>query len=371
MIASEGWTRGEEGTVALQPPPELAMLLNLVISWPLIDEDVLHEAGTQWISFAVTAARVSSTAATHAARTTERNDGEGVRAFGGDWRDTSDRSGDAIAAALLIGGALQLSAMIVLAMKVALIVVLLRLALNLSRLATASGPTGGASLAAVPSVVGGARTAAREIVRKMVDLLERSVLRLFDRASALLRKPPARVGAGAIPPGKRPPTPVRGPDNYLEAAADKSVDVKSITPYPIWRRDRKPLYRAEDRSPDAIFDQGLHPRDPSMTNLSDYVLKDRPSAFVGTSTRMDIGGAFPRRHVYEVDAPGGIDVQETVQAAAYLTHEREIAFPGGVHRRYISGAWPQGVPRTPENFIPNPHYDPYPGHAGVPSGGSP
>ncbi|WP_406311910.1 hypothetical protein OHA77_24880 [Streptosporangium sp. NBC_01639] len=357
--------------MALQPPPELATLLNLVVSWPLIDEVKLHEAGTQWISFAATAVRVSSTAATHAARTTARNDGEGVRAFGGDWRDTSGRSGDAITAALLIGGALQLSAVIVLAVKVALIVVLVRLALNLSQLAAAAGPTAGASLAAVPAAMGGARTAARELLHKMVDLLERSALRLFDRASALLRKPPGKVGAGAFPPGKRPPTPVRGPDNYLEAAADKSVDVKSITPYPIWRRDREPLYRASDRSPDVVFEHGLHPRDPSMTNLYDYVHKARPSAFVGTSTRGNIDGAFPRRHVYEVDAPGGIDVQETVRDAAHLSHEREIAFPGGVHRRYISGAWPQGVPRTPENFIPNPHYNPYPGHPGVPSGGSP
>ncbi|MDP4505748.1 scabin-related ADP-ribosyltransferase [Nonomuraea turcica] len=358
--------------MGLQPPPELATLLNVVFSWPLIDEVVLYEAGTRWISFAVTAVRVSSTAATHAARTVERNDGEGVRSFGGEWSDTAERSGDAIAAALLIGAALQLSAMIVLAMKVALIVVLVRLAMNLSRLATASGPTAGASLAAVPTVVAGARTAAREIIRKMVDLLERGALRLFARASALLRKPRAKVGAGAIPPGKRPPTPVRDPDNYLEAAADKSVDVRSITPYPIWRRDREPVYRASDSSPDEIFEQGFHPRDPSMTNLSDHVLKSRPSAFVGTSTRMDIDAAFPRRHVYEVDAPGGIDVQETVRAAPHLSHEREIAFPGGVHRRYISGAWPQGSPRTPQNFIPNPHYDPYPGHPGVvPSGGSP
>ncbi|MEV0387538.1 hypothetical protein [Nonomuraea sp. NPDC050643] len=357
--------------MALQPPPELAALLNLLVSWPLIDEDALHEAGDRWISFAVTAVRVSSAAATHAARTTARNDGEGVRAFDGDWRDTSGRSGDAVTAALLIGGALQLSAMIVFAMKVALIVVLVRLALNLSRLAAASGPTAGASLAGVPVVVGGARSAAREIVRKQGDLLERNALRLFDRASALLRKPPAKVGAAAIPPGKRPPTPVRGPGNVLEAAADKSVDVKSITPYPIWRRSREPVYRASDSPPDEVFEQGFHPPDPSMTNLSDHVLKSTPSAFVGTSRRRDIDGALPRSHVYEVDAPGGIDVQETVRAAGHLAHEREIAWPGGVHRRYISGAWAQGAPRTPENFIPNPHYDPYPGHPGLSPGGSP
>ncbi|MEV4892038.1 hypothetical protein AB0K48_21905 [Nonomuraea sp. NPDC055795] len=347
--------------MALQPPPGLAMLLNLVVSWPLVDEDRLYAAGTRWISFAMTAVRVSSAAATHAAQTTTRNEGEGVRAFDGEWRDTSARSGDAVTAALLIGGALQISAMIVLAMKVALIVLLMRLALHLSRLVAASGPTAGASLAAVGPVVGGARTTAREIIRRMVELLERSALRLFGRASALLRKPAAKTGSGAIPPGKRPPTPVRGPGNHLESAADKNVDVSSITPYPIWRRDRPPVYRAEDRSPDEIFERGLRPRDPSMTNLSDYVLKAKPSAFVGTSTRMDIDNAVPRRYVYEVDAPGGIDVQDTVKAARHLAHEREIAFPGGVHRRYITGAWPQGVPKTPQNFIRNPHYDPFPG----------
>ncbi|MFI6297071.1 hypothetical protein ACIBEJ_36140 [Nonomuraea sp. NPDC050790] len=347
--------------MALQPPPGLAMLLNLVVSWPLADEDRLYEAGTRWIAFAMTAARVSSTAAAHAARTTAGNDGEGVRAFDGEWRDTSDRSGDAVTAALLIGGALRLSALIVLAMKVALIVLIIRLALHVSRLVALSGPTGGASLAAVGPAVGGARTTAREIIQRMTDLLERSALRLFGRASALLRKPPPKTGSGAIPPGGRPPTPVRGPGNHLESAADRSVDVRSITPYPIWRRDRPPVYRAEDRAPEEIFEQGLRPRDPSMTNLSDYVLKGRPSAFVGTSTRTDIDNAFPRPYVYEVDAPGGIDVQDTVKAAAHLSHEREIAFPGGVHRRYITGAWPQGVPKTPQNFIPNPHYDPFPG----------
>ncbi|GAA2652741.1 hypothetical protein GCM10010412_020050 [Nonomuraea recticatena] len=75
--------------MGLQPPPELATLANIVFSWPLVDEVVLHQAGSRWISFAVTAARVSATATTHAARTVTRNDGEGVRAFDGDWQDTA------------------------------------------------------------------------------------------------------------------------------------------------------------------------------------------------------------------------------------------------------------------------------------------
>ncbi|MDP9846006.1 scabin-related ADP-ribosyltransferase [Streptosporangium lutulentum] len=349
--------------MALQPPAELAAVLNLICSWPLLDEDTLDESGRRWVTFAMTMSRALLAADTHAVQTMSRNDGDGIRAFGEDWRDTSNRSGDAIAAALFIGYAQQISAVAVFATKVALIGVLARLAQNLIRLAVASGPTAEVSLTAVPAVVGGARLAARQIIHKMVDLLERSVVRLFTRASALLRKPPARGGARPPLPPSRPPTPVRDRDNYLEAAADKNVDVQKVTPYPMWRRDREPLYRAGNRPPDLVFDQGLHPRDPSATDLDDYVNKSSPSAFVGTSYRSDIDNIFPRRYVYEVDAPGGIDVRRTLpQTSARLGHEQEVAFPGGVHRRYISGAWPEGAPKTPENFIPNPHFDPYPGH---------
>ncbi|MFI7539410.1 hypothetical protein [Streptosporangium sp. NPDC049376] len=353
--------------MALQPPPELAAVLNLVGSWPVADEDRLYASGQRWIAFATTTSRNSSAADAYVTRTTFRNDGDDIEAFDQDWRDTSDRSGDAIAAAMLIGSAQQISAMAVLATKVTLIAVAVRLAQNLYRLAAASGPTAGVSLTAVPALVGGARLAVRQIIRKVVELLERSALRLFKRASTLLRKPAER--AGAVPPlppkrPQRPPTPPRGPDNYLEAAADKSVDVKKITPYPIWRRDREPLYRADNRSPEEVFEQGFHPRDPSMTDLDDYVHRGADSAFVGTSTRRDIDNVLPRRYTYEVDAPGGIDANRTFSTgSARLHHEQEIAFPGGVHRRYVSGAWPEGVPKTPENFIPNPHFDPYPGYS--------
>ncbi|MER7132159.1 scabin-related ADP-ribosyltransferase [Streptosporangium saharense] len=355
--------------MALQPPAELAAVLNLVTPWPVIDEDKLHASGQRWITFATTMSRNASVADAHVAHATVRNEGDDIRALGHDWRDTSDRSGDAIAAALFIGYAQQISAMAVLAMKVSLIAVLVRLALNLRRLATASGPTGGVSLTAIPAVVGNARQAVRQIIRKVVELLRRSALRLFERASKLLRKPAERAGAGPPPPPRspkgpqRPPTPPRGPDNYLEAAADRSVDVKTITPYPIWRRDREPLYRADNRSPDEVFEQGFHPRDPSATDLDAYVHRGASSAFVGTSTRRDIANVLPRRYTYEVDAPGGIDTNRTfATGSARLHHEQEIAFPGGVHRRYVSGAWPEGVPKTPEHFIPNPHFDPYPGY---------
>ncbi|MDP9865448.1 MULTISPECIES: scabin-related ADP-ribosyltransferase [Streptosporangium] len=354
--------------MALQPPAELAAFANIVgVPWPVCDEDKMHESGQQWISCGTTLARASAAADAHAVRTVSRNEGGDVRAFERDWEKNSGRNGDAVSAAMLIGSALQITAMAVLALKVALIVIIVRFAVNMSRLVTAAGPTSGASLTAIPAVVGGARLAVRQAVRRIVDLLKRSALRLFGQASKLLRKSSARQQAAPGPqPPKRPPTPLRGPDNYLESAVDKNVDVKSIVPYPIWRRDRPPVYRADNRPPEEVFEQGFHPRDTSMTNLDDYVNRNRPSAFVGTSTRQDIDNVLPRRYVYEVDAPGGIDVRDTFSTygtnGARLYHEQEIAFPGGVHRRYISGAWPEGVPKTPENFISNPHYDPYPGY---------
>ncbi|MFF5212398.1 hypothetical protein [Streptosporangium sp. NPDC000396] len=348
--------------MALQPPPELAAVMNVLFRWPVVNEDLLLASGRRWVAFGTTMLRGVSTASAHVARTTSRNEGDDVRMLEQESRRTSGQEGDAALAALLIGSALQLSALVVLVMKAALILLLARFLMRLNQLVTASAPTGGASLAGIPALVDGSRLAGREAGRKTGELMERSTRRLFEKASQLLGKSPARQAGRPMPP-HRPPTPLRGPDNYLEAAADKNIDVKKITPYPIWRREREPVYRASSRPPDEIFEQGLHPRDPSMTNLGDYVNKGTPSAFVGTSERRDIENVFPRGYVYEVDAPGGIDVNSTIPAAAArLGHEREVAFPGGVHRRYISGAWPAGVPKTPENFIPNPHYDPFPGY---------
>ncbi|WP_326599174.1 scabin-related ADP-ribosyltransferase [Streptomyces sp. NBC_01803] len=83
-----------------------------------------------------------------------------------------------------------------------------------------------------------------------------------------------------------------------------------------------------------------------------------PSAFVSTSRREDIGEDFGGKYTYELDVPGGIDVNQSIGPHS-LEYEMEIAFPGGIRSEFIRGARPYDY-ATGElgELIPNPHYRP-------------
>ncbi|MCT9089268.1 WXG100 family type VII secretion target [Streptomyces sp. ASQP_92] len=146
-----------------------------------------------------------------------------------------------------------------------------------------------------------------------------------------------------------------GDPDRLAAAADRSVDVSTIPGNAVWRTSDEPLWRFDARSPDAIFEEGFQPWEPSNTHLRDYVEKNTPSAYVGTTRNPDLGWAPKFR--YEIDAPGGIDVNASMPDNIFAS-ESEIAFPGGVRAENIKGVWE----RTPDggwgNFTPNPNYRP-------------
>ncbi|MFD7169720.1 scabin-related ADP-ribosyltransferase [Streptomyces violascens] len=153
------------------------------------------------------------------------------------------------------------------------------------------------------------------------------------------------------------PTPAGEPDR-LAAATDRSVDLDQLGMPAVWRTDDAPLFRNDNRLPEAIFDNGFEPLDPSHVDLGEYVREGDPSAFVSTSFRDDIGDDFGGKYTYEIDVPGGIDVNATMGDHP-LAYEKEVAFPGGIRPEYIKGARPYDY-RTGElgDFIPNPHYRP-------------
>jgi hypothetical protein len=128
-----------------------------------------------------------------------------------------------------------------------------------------------------------------------------------------------------------------GRPDPLRAAVNRDIDVKSITPVPVWRDDRLMLTRADDRYPDEVFGQGFQPRAPSNTDLESH-LRFEPSAFVSTSRLKNPMDIFPMRYLYDVDAPGGIDLKKTMGSALRTGHQKEIPFPGGIDARFIRGA---------------------------------
>ncbi|GAA2608923.1 putative T7SS-secreted protein [Streptomyces tubercidicus] len=144
----------------------------------------------------------------------------------------------------------------------------------------------------------------------------------------------------------------------LPAAVDKNIDIDGMSHKPVWRESHEPLYRNDNRHPREIFDQGFHPRDSSNVDLFGYVESSHGSAFV--STTRDADANWVTHYRYEVDAPGGIDVNETLPNNKYHEIDQEIAFAGGIDRKHIKGAWEMD-PRTGTKgeWIPNPHYEPH------------
>ncbi|ONK11067.1 ADP-ribosyltransferase [Streptomyces sp. MP131-18] len=155
----------------------------------------------------------------------------------------------------------------------------------------------------------------------------------------------------------------------LYAAATRDVDVDRISPAPAHRTDCRQLYRAENRSPAVIFEEGFRPKDVNgQYDLEAYVLKNQPSPFVSTTYDHDLYKEWGRaKYNYYVDAPGGIDVNATIGDQHRWADQVEVAFPGGIDRSFIVGACP--VDRTTDTEImaecvDNPHYEPWRAAAG-------
>ncbi|MGP4109458.1 ADP-ribosyltransferase [Streptomyces sp. 4N509B] len=151
----------------------------------------------------------------------------------------------------------------------------------------------------------------------------------------------------------------------LHAAADRTVDVDRITPDPAYRANCHQLYRADGRSPAVVFAEGFHPWDTvnGQYDLEAYVLQNQPSPFVSTTYDHDLYKDFgSSTYNYYIDAPGGIDVNETIGDDHKYAHQVEVAFPGGIDRSFIVGACPidrQTDTEIMSACVDNPHYDPW------------
>ncbi|MFJ3794083.1 putative T7SS-secreted protein [Kitasatospora sp. NPDC090091] len=146
----------------------------------------------------------------------------------------------------------------------------------------------------------------------------------------------------------------------LKAAVNKDINIDDITHDPVWRDSKEPLWRYDDRHPEEIFGSdkpGFEPRSNTEHNLRGYAHANWDSIYVGTSK--DPAYSLGRNFKYEVDAPGGIDINATFKNGDYPhTHESEIAFPGGIRAENVKGAWRLDENRQPLEWIPNPRYRP-------------
>ncbi|MFJ4469283.1 ADP-ribosyltransferase [Streptomyces sp. NPDC089424] len=184
-------------------------------------------------------------------------------------------------------------------------------------------------------------------------------------ATSAAAAPAASVPAAFAAPAAAP-APASCPvqyDDKIKAAADRRVDVARITPEPAWRTTCGTLYRADSRAPRIVFEEGFQPRDvvEGQYDLEAYVLVNQPSPFVSTTYDHDLYKKWWKSgYNYYIDAPGGIDVNRTIGDTHKWADQVEVAFPGGIDRKYVIGVCP--VDKTTKVEImsgceSNPYYE--------------
>ncbi|MBQ0884376.1 ADP-ribosyltransferase [Streptomyces sp. RM72] len=175
---------------------------------------------------------------------------------------------------------------------------------------------------------------------------------------------PGAAPAPAAAPAKAAPACPQF-DDKTKAAADRGVDIDRITPEPVWRTTCGTLYRSDSRGPQVVFEEGFHAKDVEngQYDVEKYVLVNQPSPYVSTSYDHDLYKTWYKSgYNYYIDAPGGIDVNKTIGDTHKWADQVEVAFPGGIQRKYIIGVCP--VDRQTKTEImsdceSNPHYQPW------------
>ncbi|WP_189491371.1 scabin-related ADP-ribosyltransferase [Streptomyces antnestii] len=117
-----------------------------------------------------------------------------------------------------------------------------------------------------------------------------------------------------------------------------------------WRYDTNTLWRGDTReNVQQLFQDGFTPRGDTLTPLAEYIVKGggQNTAHVSTSCEKWVAqkfatyGAAKTGWVYEIEAPGGIDVNATAHLNGYESPylwNKEIDFPGGIAGEHIKSA---------------------------------
>lgn len=160
------------------------------------------------------------------------------------------------------------------------------------------------------------------------------------------------------PGSKDCPVPDPKTNPHPEVAV-KDVDTSKLPDSVKWRDTDEPLYRFDDRPPDEVFVDDFEPKNPDNMELYDYVKNNnRDSGFVSTTTKNKPVPFYGQDYRYDIDVPGGIDVNKTFGPNSPHPGESEIAFPGGIDSKYIKGAWKLDSTGKPTGeFIENPYYE--------------
>jgi hypothetical protein len=139
---------------ALMLPGELASLLTMLgYTWPKTDEVKTFELGEKWMDYGGKLKEIHGQTVPHAETVTLENVGADIEAFKKKWIEKDAGAQvveDGGTGAMVVGGGLFVAAGLVLALKIAVVVQLTVLAVQIATALAAAGPTFGASLGWIP-----------------------------------------------------------------------------------------------------------------------------------------------------------------------------------------------------------------------------
>ncbi|MGW6687131.1 ADP-ribosyltransferase [Streptomyces sp. NPDC054961] len=194
-------------------------------------------------------------------------------------------------------------------------------------------------------------------------LRRRVVVLATALAAALL--PPVSVSASASPlRAAAPANSCPRVQDHLFAAADERVETDRITPSPSWRINCRQLYRSDGRPPSVVFEEGFLPKDTvnGQYDIESYVLANQASPYVSTTYDHDLYKSWKSGWNYYIDAPGGVDVNQTIGDTHKYASQVEVAFPGGIARSFIVAVCPVDKVKKTEimdRCEDNPYYEPW------------
>jgi hypothetical protein len=156
----------------MQLPGELITLLDILgYTWPASDEEKLFELGQAWMEFSSDIAGFAEAAGASAAAVLGGNEGQSIDAFRSWWSGEESPLASLLSNVdgSVIGGAgLIICAAIVLALKIAVIVQLAILAIQIAQAIATAAPTFGASLLEIPVFQAISRTIVGNLIQECV-----------------------------------------------------------------------------------------------------------------------------------------------------------------------------------------------------------
>jgi hypothetical protein len=161
--------------MSLELPGELRSLLGVLgYTWPEADEDKLVEMGQAWLRLATTLDTLTAAAESGATPVWSDNTGTDIAAFRQWWSNEDSPLAslrDGMPASVLTGTGLVICGTIVLALKVAVIVQLTVLAIQIAQAIATAPVTFGASLAEIPVFQAVARTIVGNLFEEVITTL--------------------------------------------------------------------------------------------------------------------------------------------------------------------------------------------------------